>query len=95
MTKKCPWCGGELFRVYGAMNYPWDYSCSKCNGYCFERDVLRADAQREEHRGHEKDHIGVCRNCCRYTGYCEGGEMGWLKNVFFMMVVVIKQVGAS
>ena len=39
LIKKCPWCGGELFRVYGAMNYPWDYSCSKCNGYCFERDL--------------------------------------------------------
>ena len=48
-TKKCPWCGGELFRVYGAMNYPWDYSCSKCNGYCFERDILYADEQRKGH----------------------------------------------
>ena len=54
LTKKCPWCGGKLFRVYGAMSYPWDYSCSKCNGYCFERDVLRADEQREGHRGNNK-----------------------------------------
>lgn len=45
LTKKCPWCGGELFRVHGAMNYPWDYSCSKCNGYCFERDVLSAESK--------------------------------------------------
>lgn len=51
LTKKCPWCGGKLIRVYGAMNYPWDYSCSKCNGYCFERDALRADKQKEVNRG--------------------------------------------
>lgn len=48
LTKKCPWCGGELFRVHGAMNYPWDYSCSKCNGYCFERDVLSAESKTEQ-----------------------------------------------
>ncbi len=50
LIKKCPQCGGKLFRVYGAMNYPWDYSCSKCNGYFFERDALSAESKTEQCR---------------------------------------------